>query len=88
MRTTRIELEGSHGSVAIERPAGSSTIRIDSVIRNPRKEKAWMTWQLPATTGEAELFEIATIIQRRCDGAAGTNSMIHDYFRELERFAN
>ena len=88
MRIKRIELEGSHGSAAIERQPGSSTIRIDSIIRDPGKEKAWMTWQLPATTGEAELFEIATIIQRRCDGAAGTNSMIHDYFRELERFAN
>ncbi len=86
MRTTRIELEGDHGSVAIERKAGSATIRIDSIIRDPGKEKAWMTWELSATASEDELFRIAEIVQRRCDGATGTNSMVHDYFREMQRF--
>ncbi len=86
MRTTRIELEGDHGSVAIERQPGSATIRIDSIIRDPGKEKAWMTWQLPARIEDEELFKVAQIVQRRCDGTTGTNSMVHDYFREMQRF--
>lgn len=92
MRTKRIELEGSHGHVAIERPRNSSTIRIDSIIRNSAlgsREKIWKTWEVEASTvGYEELFEIAMEVQRRCDGVAGTNSDIHDYFREMQRFAD
>jgi hypothetical protein len=88
MRTKRIELEGSHGHVAIERERGSSTIRIDSIIREPRNgEQAWKTWDIEARViSDDELFEIATEVQRRCDGIASTNSMIHDYYREMQRF--
>jgi len=89
MRTTRIELEGSAGHVAIERPRNSATIRIDSIVRNPRGgEQAWKTWELPATVSDDELFEVATEVQQRTDGCTGTNSDIHDYLRELQRFAD
>jgi hypothetical protein len=90
MRTRRIELEGSHGHVAIERERGSTTIRIDSIIRDPRRdERAWKTWEVEARViSDEELFEIATEVQRRCDGVVGTNSDIHDYHRELQRFAD
>ena len=90
MRTKRIELEGSAGHVAIERPRGSTTIRIDSIIANPQKgEQAWKTWEIEAKdTDDTELFWIATEVQRRCDGVVGTNSMVHDYYRELQRFAD
>ena len=88
MRTKRIELEGSAGHVAIERQRGSTTIRIDSIVREPKKEQAWMTWEIPAHTSDDELFKIAEIVQRRCDGVVGSNSMIHDYFREMQRFQN
>lgn len=37
MRTTRIELEGSAGHVAIERKPGEGTIRIDSIVRDPKR---------------------------------------------------
>jgi len=47
MQTRRIELEGSAGHVAIERQRGSATIRIDSILREPKKEQAWMTWEIP-----------------------------------------
>ena len=88
MRTRRIELEGSHGHVAIERERGSATIRIDSIIANPRKgEQAWKTWQLEARdTDDTELFWIATEVQRRCDGVVGTNGDVDGYYRELQRF--
>lgn len=89
MRTRRIELDGSAGHVAIERQPGSTTIRIDSMIRDPKPgEQAWKTWELPARVGENELFQVAEEVQRRCDGVRGTNSMIHDYYRELQRFAD
>ena len=87
MRTKRIELEGSHGHVAIERTRDSATIRIDSILTNPRDgDQAWKTWEVEALISDEELFAIATEVQRRCDGVAGSNSMIHDYYREMQRF--
>jgi len=86
MRTTRIELEGSAGHVSIERKPGSTTIRIDSILREPKKEQVWKTWELPARISDDELFKVAEEVQHRCDGVRGTNSMIHDLFREMQRF--
>lgn len=86
MRTKRIELEGPAGHVAIERERASTTIRIDSILREPKREQAWKTWELPARVSDDELFQIAQAVQRRCDGVVGSNSDIHDYFRELQRF--
>ena len=89
MKTTRIELEGNAGHVAIERERGSTTIRIDSILRDPRPgEQAWKTWELPARIDQDELFKVAEVVQHRCDGVRGTNSDIHDYYRELQRFAD
>lgn len=89
MRTTRIELEGSAGRVAIERAPGSTNIRIDSIVRDPRNdEQAWKTWEIEAKdTDDTQLFWIATEVQRRCDGAVGTNSDVDGYYREIQRFA-
>jgi len=89
MRTTRIELEGSAGHVTIERPRTSATIRIDSIVREPapgKGQQAWKTWELPARISDDELFKVAIEVQQRTDGCTGTNSMIHDYVREMQRF--
>ncbi|MBI1374505.1 MAG: hypothetical protein GC159_17445 [Phycisphaera sp.] len=89
MRTTRIELDGSAGHVTIERPAGRPNICIASIVRQPRQgQRAWMVWDVPADIGADALFQIATEVQRRTDGSRGTNSMIHDYYRDLRRFAD
>ena len=89
MRTRRIELDGRAGHVAIERQPGSMTIRIDSIIREPKPgEQTWKTWELPARIDQDELFTVAEVVQHRCDGVRGTNSDIHDYYRELQRFAD
>ena len=88
MRITRIELEGAAGQVAIERRPGSPTLRIDSTLRDPKGEPAWRTWEVSARAKEDELFRIAETVQRRCDGDRGTHSMVHDYYRELQRFAD
>ena len=87
MRTRRIELDGAAGHVAIEREPGSTTIRIDVIIRDPKREpQTWKTWHLPGSISDEYLFHIATEVQLRCDGHAGTNSDIHDYFHEIQRF--
>ena len=87
MRTTRIELDGDAGHVAIERKAGETTIRIDCIIRDAKRgQQAWKTWELPARISDEDLFKVAIEVQFRCDGCTGTNSMIHDYFREMQRF--
>ena len=89
MRTQRIELDGDAGHVAIEREPGSTTIRIDSIVRDPKPGvQAWKVWKLPAGINEGELFGVAACIQERTDGHPGTNSMIQDYYRELQRFAD
>lgn len=36
---------------------------------------------------EENLFEMARRVQRALDGAQGTNSMIHDYYRLIQRLA-
>ena len=88
MRTKRIELEGNAGHVAIERENGSTMIRIDSIVREPKNQQAWMTLHVDSSdVSDDELFKIAEIVQRLCDGVVGTNSDIHDYYRELQRFA-
>jgi hypothetical protein len=89
MQITRIELRGSAGGAAIERLPGSTTIRIDSILADPPKEQqAWKTWELPARIDVDELFKVAEVLQQRTDGVRGTNSDIHDYLRELQRFAD
>jgi len=90
MRIMRIEIEGSAGRSTIERPAGSTTIRIDSIVRDPQPGgQAWMTWELPARIDKGELFHVAEVIQERCEGRPGTNSVIDlQYYRVLQRFAD
>lgn len=36
---------------------------------------------------EEDLWSMAQCLQHHLDGCRGTNSMIHDYYRELQRFA-
>jgi len=87
MRTTRIELDGDAGHLAIQRERGSATIRIDSIVRDPKRgQQAWKSWELPAATRDEDLFKVALEVQLRTDGCTGTNSMIHDYYREMQRF--
>ena len=87
MRTTRIEIEGAAGHVAIERKSGQCNVRIDSVIRDPkRNEQAWKVWEIAITANEGELFGIADEAFTRTEGHTGTNSDVHDLLREIQRF--
>lgn len=87
MRTRRIELEGRAGHVAIERQRGGTTIRIDAIVREPKPgQQAWKTWEVEARIGDDDLYAIAQEVQHRCEGHPGTNSDVHGYFAELQRF--
>ena len=87
LRIERIDLNGAAGHLKIERLRGSDTIRIDSIIRDPKGgEEAWKVLELPATASDEELFKVATEVQQRTDGYAGTDSERLGYFGELLRF--
>jgi len=87
MLTTRIEFDGAAGHLTIEKKPGSSTIRIDSIIRNPtQKQQAWKTWELSIASHDDDLFTLAIELHQRTEGGRGTNSMVNDLFRELQRF--
>ena len=93
MRIKRIELEGDAVTLTIERAPGSPTVRVDSTIRDPKRgQQAWKTWELPATASNqkdiTKFFELAVEVQQRTDGCTGTNSMVHDYYEQLLRFAD
>ena len=89
MRTKRIELEGSAGHVAIERERSSRTVRVDSIIRDPKRcQQAWKVWELDAAISEEDLVKIAIEVQLRTDGVRGTGSDIDGYYRELQRFVD
>jgi len=87
MRTARIDLEGRAGTATITRERGSGLIRVEISSYEPIADETPWAAELPITAGADELFKVAEVIQRRCDGHAGTNSMVHDYYRELQRFA-
>lgn len=95
MRTTRIELEGSAGRVTIARENGRGFVRVDSFTDPDRWHKKadacgepiHKSWELPITTTDEKLFEVAERVAVRCAGCRVTNSMVHDYFRELQRVA-
>lgn len=93
MKVRRIELEGREGRATIERD--DDDIRIDSILREPKGAETWAMNHVSvaklraADDGErAKLWEIATMIQRRCDGVRGTNSDIEEYHNELMRLAD
>ncbi|MCC7408761.1 MAG: hypothetical protein IT442_11865 [Phycisphaeraceae bacterium] len=87
MLITRLEAQGRHGKVTIERPRGAKTVEIVCTIENARPgEQSRMTWRLPATSCPGNIYSVACQIQECCDGVRGTGGDISSYHRELERF--
>jgi len=85
MRTTRIDLEGSPGNYAtIIRRTGSDHIEV--TILTPRLPDG-RVHHVQADCRD-DLWSMAECLQYQLEGVRGTNSMIHDYFRELQRFAD
>ena len=89
MKVTRIDLEGRSGRYAtIRRQRGSQDI--DVTILTPDRPEG-LPMQVAARgdeTGEKVRRAFAGYLHRMLEGHDGTNSMVHEYFRELERFAD
>lgn len=85
MRITRTEIEGSAGHYAtIARRAGSDQIEV--TILTPANPNGRLH-QVQAAC-EEDAWSMAECLQYHLDGVRGTNSMIQDYYRELQRFAD
>jgi len=90
MRITSIEFAGAiekgqklpRAFARVSRKLGSDQIEVTLV--SPDGER---THHVQADCG-ADLWSMAVRLQCHLDGVRGTNSMIHDYLRELERFAD
>ena len=95
MRITSIELAGSSKTVLhdgspglarafarISRKQGDEHITVELII--PGGER---THHVQADCDE-DIWSMAECLQYHLDGYRGTNSEIHDYHRELQRFAD
>ena len=86
MKITRIDFVGGDEKamtfVTVTRRIGSATVTAS--ILTPEEHL-----ELSAKAGDRnDLFALATCVQTVLDGARGTNSMIHDYFRAIEQMAD
>jgi len=97
MRITSIELAGSSKTTLhdgqpglprafarISRRDTDASSYIDVTILTPGGERKH---SVHADCDE-DVWSMAECLQRHLDGHVGTNSMIHDYYRELQRFAD
>ncbi|MEZ6193737.1 MAG: hypothetical protein R3C45_21045 [Phycisphaerales bacterium] len=87
MRTTRIDLEGDAGTghyATITRPRNSEHIIV--TILTPAEPEGRV--HHVQADSEDDVWSMAECLQHQLDGVRGTNSMIHDYLRELQRFAD
>jgi len=83
MQVTRIDFAGESGAFAIvSRKQECEFIFVQ--ILTPKDEK---THYVDADDRDDQ-YSMAECLQETLDGCRGTNSMIHDYFREIQRFAN
>ena len=83
MRITRIEIEGAPGRYArLGRTGDSEFIEVE--ILCPDLEK---THHVRAANAD-DRWSMAECLQQTLDGHPGSTDMIHNYLRELERFAD
>ena len=85
MRITRIDFEGQAGNYATAVRKRDSQY-IDVTILKPnmpggRKHHVQVD-------SEEDIYTMAECLQHELDGCRGTNSMIHDYYRELLRLSD
>ena len=87
MRTTRIDFEGNKKGhyASITRKAGSG--QIEALILTPRQPDG-QTLRIDAGGDQEALWRFARDIQTHLDGREGSNSEIHSYFIEVQRFAD
>ena len=91
MRIASITLEGTTGRkkglprafATIRRLKGSEYIEVTVDWPSGRTRR-----HLVAASDRDDQWSMAEGLQQTLDGCRGTNSMVHDYFREIERFAD
>ena len=85
MRITRIDFEGQAGNYATAvRKRDSDCVEV--TILTPDLPDG-REHQVQADSRE-DLFSMAECLQHHLDGHRGTNSMIHDYYRELLKLSD
>ena len=80
MRITRIDFEGQAGNYATAVRKRDSQY-IDATILTPGTPNG-REHHVQADC-EEDIYSMAECLQHELDGCRGTNSMIHDYYREL-----
>lgn len=85
MRITRIDFEGQPGNYATAVRQRSSD-RIEVTILTPENPDGHQ--HHVQADCEEDIFSMAECVQYHLDGNRGTNSMIHDYYRELLRLSD
>ena len=85
MRITRIDFEGQTGNYATAVRKRDSD-RVEVTILTPALPDG-REHQVQADC-EEDLFSMAECLQNHLDGHRGTNSMIHDYYRELLKLSD
>ncbi len=83
MRITQIDLTGNNHHATIAREAGSEFIEVTIIYPDPPRR----IHQVQADC-QADLWSMAECLQFHLDGCRGTNSMIHEYYDQLRRFAD
>lgn len=88
MKVRSITLEGENGltaTISREQPAKGPE-NIFCQINDAQGTPVTIHWT--ALDDATDQRRMAECIQNRLDGCRGTNSMINDYYREIQRFAN
>ena len=89
MRLTRIDFEGKPGHYATaQRRTGSGTAPNVVVVTILTPDVPNGREHHVTADCEDDLFSMAECLQHHLDGCQGTNSMIHDYYRELLRLSD
>jgi len=92
MKVKTITLEGETNYTAtISRgtsPEEVQSTEIYIIVEIRDAEGELVNMHLVSRDDQADQFSMAECMQYMLDGCKGTNSMIHDFYMELQRFAN
>jgi hypothetical protein len=89
MRILTLELGGSTGRWAkINRIDDQPVNYIRVELITPTEHPRYGQLHTVQADCESDIWSMAELLQQHLDGCRGTNSMIHDCYRELCRFAD
>ena len=82
MRIKRIEFQGNGATATIERrDRGHEPMILAVLTAGGQTHEHWV-----AADQQDDIYAMAEILQHALDGYRGTNSDIHDYYRQLQWF--